>query len=125
MFAALETKDGLAAELLVADDFESVDPHGGSTTGRAEFVENFALLTAEASLKATRHALRIVARVGDVVEVELESEGTIQPFDGSPLQHVHGRSHDWLRREHDGQWRLSRSVSEFVGPPDDVTTRDV
>ena len=119
LFAALEAKDGTSAVSLITPDFESVDPHGIGSRGREEFAEAFAILTSESSLTATRHSLRIVASAADEAEVELESEGTIVPRDGTEPQQMHGRSHDWLRRERDGQWRLSRSVSEFVGPPDD------
>lgn len=124
LFAALEAKDATAAQRLITSDFESVDPHGIGSIGREEFAETFALLTTESSLTATRHSLRIVALVGDQAQVELESAGTILSHDGTELQHMHGRSHDWLRRERDGQWRLSRSVSEYVGPPDNAGPRE-
>ncbi|MES3033857.1 MAG: SgcJ/EcaC family oxidoreductase [Gemmatimonadota bacterium] len=120
LFAALEAKDGTSALSLITADFESVDPHGIGSRGREEFAETFAILTSESSLTETRHSLRIVALAADEAEVALESEGTIVPRDGKEPQVMKGHSHDWLRRERDGEWRLSRSVGEFVGPPDDT-----
>lgn len=120
LFAALEAKDGTNAQRLITPDFESVDPYGIGSKGREEFAETFALLTSESPLTSTRFSLRIVALGADEAEVELENEGTIVPRDGTKPQRTQGRSHDWLRRERDGQWRLSRSVSEFVGSPDDT-----
>ena len=117
LYAATEAGDGTALQALVTADFESPDPHGVVTIGRAKFAEAFSIFSTYVSVGDTQYSLRHLAIDGDAAELDMESEVVVASSPIATPICKHLRSHDWLRREDDGIWRIACSVSEFIGPP--------
>ena len=87
LLAAITAKDVAAAAQLVTADYESIDPHGIASNGRAEFAEGLAMVTQDVSFAVTDFSCRIVRLLDREAEVDIDIGGTMSSLDGTRVRH--------------------------------------